>query len=228
MKANTSTSQKIGVAIFIIGAIYMFGLGWLYSWKMVPAVNQYGAEAMNGWFGLLWALSVPMGCFIVAIGAALTARAERRLIGFLSLLLVLCVVWQIVGTTRHMIPALFGIDGGLITLFFIGITWQWASIRPTLSGTAKTGSDLRMIGFIFFVMTAWQLCGIFGIARFVLRPDLADKFSVPISATIDSASQISILLALGWGFNYFGQLLSHPTRAAETNVKKVSETATAD
>jgi len=39
MKANTSTSQKIGAAIFAIGAIYMFGLGWLYSWRVVPAAN---------------------------------------------------------------------------------------------------------------------------------------------------------------------------------------------
>jgi len=27
---KTSTSQKIGSAIFAIGTIYMFGLGWLY------------------------------------------------------------------------------------------------------------------------------------------------------------------------------------------------------
>lgn len=39
MKANTSTSQKIGAAIFTIGAIYMFGLGRLYSWQVVPAAN---------------------------------------------------------------------------------------------------------------------------------------------------------------------------------------------
>ena len=36
MKANTSTSQKIGAAIFAIGAIYMFGLvllvlGWEFT-----------------------------------------------------------------------------------------------------------------------------------------------------------------------------------------------------
>ena len=39
MKTNTSTSQKIGSAVFAIGAAYLFGLGWLYSWWVVPAAN---------------------------------------------------------------------------------------------------------------------------------------------------------------------------------------------
>ncbi len=37
MKTETSTSQKTGWVIFAIGVVYMFGLGWLYSWRMVPA-----------------------------------------------------------------------------------------------------------------------------------------------------------------------------------------------
>ena len=47
MKSKTSTSQKIGTALFAIGAVYMFGLGWLYSWRMVPAANQFGSDALS-------------------------------------------------------------------------------------------------------------------------------------------------------------------------------------
>jgi hypothetical protein len=32
MKGTTSTSQKIGWVVFWVGAVYMLGLGWLYSW----------------------------------------------------------------------------------------------------------------------------------------------------------------------------------------------------
>jgi hypothetical protein len=39
MNENTSTAQKIGWVIFLIGAVYMIGLGALYSWRMVPAAN---------------------------------------------------------------------------------------------------------------------------------------------------------------------------------------------
>jgi hypothetical protein len=127
-----------------------------------------------------------------------------------------------------MVPALFGIGGGLITLFFIGSTWQWAKTRPTLTAAAKIGSDLRMVGFIFFVLAAWDLCGIFGMANYVLRPELAEKFSVPISSTINSASGVMVLLVLGWGFSYFGQLISRRAHAVLPEIDKVPQIAAAD
>jgi len=228
MKSNTSTSQKIGLAVFTLGGVYMLGLGWLYSWWMVPAANQSGSDAYSGLLGFVWGLSVPLGAFIVAMGAALIARAERRVFLLLILLVVLFTAWQIAGTTSQMVPALFGVGGGLITLFFVGSTWQWARTRPTLSGAGKTGSDLRMVGFIFFVAAAWYLCGIFGMGNYVLRPELAEKFSVPIGSTISAASGVLILLVLGWGFTYFGQLLSRQAQAVDPEADQVPQIATAD
>jgi hypothetical protein len=228
MKSNTSTSQKIGWVVFTIGGLYMVGLGWLYSWRIVPAANQIGSDAYSGLLGFLWALSVPLGAFIVAIGAALIAKVERRVFWLLVLLLVLVPIWKIIGTTNQMVPALFGVGGGMITLFFIGSTWQWAKTRPTLTGAAKTGSDLRMVGFIFFVLAAWDLCGIFGMANYVLRPELAEKFSVPISSTINSASGVMVLLVLGWGFSYLGQLISRRAQAVLPEIDKVPQIAAAD
>ncbi len=229
MKSNTSTSQRIGWVIFVIGAIYMFGLGWLYSWKMVPMANQLGSAAYaSSLSGFMWGLSVPVGTFIVAIGAALVAKAGRHVVGLLILLLVLLAAWQIIGTTRQMIPALFGIGGGLITAFFIGSVWNWAKTRPLLTGAAQTGSDLRMVGFIFFVVAAWELCGVFGIANFVLRPELADQFSVSLGSTINSASRVNLLLALGWAFTYFGQWVSRRAYAAESEADQVPQKSAAD
>ncbi len=210
-----STSQRIGWIVFWTGAIYMLGFGWLYSWWMVPAANQSGPSAMASLVGFIWGLSVPLGAFIVAIGAALIARVERRVLGLLILLLVLAIIWKMVGTSSQMTPPLFGIGGGLITLFFIGSTWLWARTRPTLSGAAKTGSDLRMVGFIFFVVAAWNLCGILGVGNYVLRPELAARFAVPLSSTIDTASYILVLLVLGWGFTFLGQLVAHRVPAVD-------------
>ena len=218
MNNKTSTSQKIGWVIFLIGAVLMIGLGWLYSWRVVPAANLVGTEAYSGLLGFLWALSVPLGAFIVAIGAALIANVERRTYWLLILVLVLFTAWRFLGTTSQLVPALFGIGGGLITLFFVGSVWHWASIRPTLSGSDKTGSDLRMVGYIFFVVAAWDLCGIFSLGNFVLRPELADKFGVPLGSTINAASGVMVLLALGWGFTYFGQLKSRQGQAVEEQV----------
>ncbi len=228
MNRNTSTLQKIGWIVFLIGGIYMLGLGWLYSWRMVPAMNQSGAEAMAGVVGFMWALSVPLGAFIVAIGAALIAQVERRTFWLLILIVIVFIFWQIAGTTSQMVPALFGIGGGLIMLFFIGSAYHWARVRPTLRGSAKVGSDLSMLGRVFFVVAAWNLCGVFGVGNFVLRPDLAVKFAVPLSSTINAASGVLVLLVLGWGFNYFGQLISRQARAVEHEVDKIPQLAAAD
>ncbi len=226
MKGNTSTSQKIGWLVFLIGAVYMLGLGWMYSWWVVPAANQVGSEAYSGLVGFLWALSVPLGSFIVAIGAALIAQVGRRTFWLLILVTVLFAAWRVVGTTSQMVPALFGIGGGLITLFFLGSAWHWSRTRPTLSGSDKTGSDLRMVGFVFFVVAAWDLCGIFGMSNFVLRPELASKFDVQLGSTINAASGVMVLLVLGWGFAYFGQLKSRQGQAVE--VEGVPQIAAAD
>jgi hypothetical protein len=226
MKGSSSTSQKIGWVVFLIGALYMLGLGWLYSWWVVPAANLAGTEAYSRLRGFLWQLSVPLGAFIVAFGAALIAKVERRVLWLLILLIVLFTAWRVVGTTRQVVPALFGIGGGLITLFFVGSIWNWARIRSTLSGSDKTGSDLRMVGFVFFVIAAWDLCGLLGMANFVLRPELASKFNVPLSSTINAASGVMVLLAVGWGFTFFGQLLSRQSQASE--VERLPRVATGD
>jgi hypothetical protein len=85
-----------------------------------------------------------------------------------------------------------------------------------------------MVGFIFFVVAAWDLCGIFGMANYVLRPELAEKFAVPIGNTINSASTVLIMLVLGWGFTYFGQQISRQAQVVELKADKVPQLATAD
>ncbi len=214
MVSKTSISQKIGWVIFAIGGLYMFGLGWLFSWRVVASANQAGPQAYFNLVGSIWAWSVPLGAFVVAIGAALTSRAARGIRLLLVLLLLPFIAWRFIGTTNQMTPILFGAGGGLITLFFIGSAWRWAKSRPTLPKAVQMGSDLRIVGLIFFVVSAWDLCGIFGIANFVLRPELAGKFTVATSSTINSASGVMVLLVLGWAFTFLGQLVSRQSPAA--------------
>jgi hypothetical protein len=208
MQSKTLTSQKIGWVVFLIGALYMLGMGWLYSWWMVPATREIGPENLSGAVAFIWALSAPLGSILVVVGAALMAQVERRLFWLLIAGSLLLTVWRVIGTTSQLLPALFGIGGGLITLFFLGSVWNWARMRPTLSGPERTGSDLRMVGYVFYVIAAWDLCGLLGIGNFVLRPDLAQEFNVPLGSTINAASTILVLLVLGWAFTFFGQRMA--------------------
>ena len=42
----------------------------------------------------------------------------------------------------------------LIVVFFIGLLWNWSRSRPVLSAPEKKGSDLRMLGHVFFLIAA--------------------------------------------------------------------------
>lgn len=50
--------------------------------------------------------------------------------------------------------------------------------------------------------------------------------SVPLGSTINSASGVLVLLVLGWGFTYFGQLRSR--QAQEVEAQTIPQVAAAD
>jgi hypothetical protein len=223
------TSRTVGWILFIVGALYMLGLGWLYSWWVVPATREAGPAFIQDLVGFIWALAVPLGSVLVLLGAALLAQVERRLFWLLVVGSFIFAAWRALGTTSRMLPQLFGIGGGLITLFFLGLIWSWVKTRPSLSGPEKTGSDLRAIGYLFFVVAAWDLCGLLGIPTFLLRPEQAQSFAISASTAIGMASTILVLLVLGWAFMFFGQWVTARARseaeqpAATTDLQPAAE-----
>jgi hypothetical protein len=228
MRRYPSTSQKIGLGIFAFGAIYMIAVGWMYSWRVVPSANQVGSAAYSGILGMIWALSFPLGAFIASIGAALVAKAERRVVGLLIVMLGLFTAFNMFYSSGQMVGAIFGIGGGLITIAFLGTTWSWVRNRPSLERAGKTGSDLRMVGYIFFVIAAWYLCGLFGVGNFVLRPELADKFSITTGSTISLAYVVLVSLVVGWVFSFAGQLAAHPSKVVVPIAERTPDGIAAD
>ena len=81
-------SQKIGLAVFWIGALYMLVVGFLLSWWYVPAIKEVGFDSLcfPGAMTLFWSISAPLGAVLVAIGASLYASVERHRIWFPSVM----------------------------------------------------------------------------------------------------------------------------------------------
>lgn len=184
----------------------MLVLGFAASWWFVPAIRAVGMDrlAAPGAVTILWAVSAPLGALLVAIGGGLYARAKGRFIVLLIIgslvLIAVTALWPV----RRPVPALFGIDGGLITLFFLGLLWNWARARPGLSIQERRAADLSMGGHVCFVVAAWYLCGLLGAPTFALRPELMEEYGTVSSAAI-LGSMISVYLAIGWAFMYAGQ-----------------------
>jgi len=112
------TSRTVGWVLFGIGVLYMVGLGWFYSWWVVPATREAGPAYIQDLVGFVWALAVPLGSVLVLLGAALLAQVERRLFLILIVGSIVFAAWRVIGTSSRLLPPLFGAGGGLITLAF--------------------------------------------------------------------------------------------------------------
>jgi hypothetical protein len=202
-----ATSQKAGWMIFGIGALYMLLMGWLSSWWVVPVIRHSGLAGLPGTaFFFVWQLAAPVGALLVAIGAAFVGRVERsRKVVIIGGSLVV-VIWLIIsmGAIKQVIPPIFGLGGGLITLAFLGALWDWAKLRPGLSTAARTGADFGMTGQVFFLIAAWYLCGLLGAPTFLLRPEQAMTI-IPENSAISLGTTILICMTLGSAFTF----LSH-------------------
>ena len=101
-------------------------------------------------------------------------------------------------------PVLFGVGGGLILLFFVALSWRWARLRPGLSARERTPADLRMASHVFYFIAAWGLCGALGTPLFGLSPSRMQEFDTqPMAITL--ATEVMILLVLGWGCAYLAE-----------------------
>ena len=202
MAGSTTISQKVGIALCIVGAASMAVIGWLSSWWVVPVVRNVGmAQYPDQQFFLLWSISTPVGALLVTIGAALTTQVNRRRI--LSIIAggVAITLWMTMGSVSNIIPAVFGIGGGVIMLFFLGTVIHWIRFRPGLSDTGKLGADLHVVGQMFSIIAAWYLCGLLGAPIYLLRPEHASGGAISLATTILGC------LVLGWGFTFFGNRL---------------------
>jgi hypothetical protein len=209
MQSETVMPQKIGLVLFWVGAVFMFAVGFLSSWWVVPAIRESGFNNLTapGGVTLFWGISAPLGAMLAAIGAGMYARIGCRIsivmvLGSLAVI-ALSAMWPV----RTVVPALFGINGGLITLFFLGLVWNWGRSRASLPAGERLGSDLSMAGHVFFLIAAWFLCGLLGAPNFTLRPELLEEYGT-LSGAASMGSLVSVFLVLGWGFTFFGHRIS--------------------
>lgn len=182
----------------------MLLMGWLSSWWVVPIIRQSGLEGLPGTaFFFIWQLAAPVGALLVAIGAGYAARAERSRKVVIIGGSLLVTTWLVVsmGAIKQVIPSIFGIGGGLISIAFLGAVWDWARSRPGLSNAARTGADFGIAGQVFYLIAAWYLCGLLGAPSFLLRPEQALTI-LPESAAISMGTTILICMTLGSVFTF--------------------------
>jgi len=204
-------AKIIGLIIFWLSIAYMVGLGFGASWWMVPTYRNLSPTQISEtiWAGdslffLIWSLSIPVGSILAGVGLLIYARAKGSHIWLfgvgVTLLLVLIGFLPIPG----YYPPVFGIGGGLILALFLITLWFWAKKRPSLEGSARAAADFQLVGYVFFLVAAWYLCGLFGPPAYLLNSEKVQEFG-SLQGAQSQAVQIIIYLIFGWLFTFLSQ-----------------------
>lgn len=149
---------------------------------------------------MVWAYSFKLGVFLTMLGAFLHTSVEKRRFR-----------WLVVAGLAYLVMAylpipgpysiFFGIGGVTITILILLTIYQWQMLRKPLAETATASEDLRLIGYFFFAMATYNLCGLMGISAFALRPEKMIQYGLqPRAASF--ASHVMTELVSGWLFTY--------------------------
>jgi hypothetical protein len=203
-------SQKLGLAIFLAGALYLFVGGWLVNWWVVPMYKFTAPEQISQtvWapgspLFYLWAFAPIGGALLVAIGMLLRTEPKNTwMAAIASALIILSAMFP--ETMGYSVTG-FGLLGLMITLLFIAIVWYWGKNRVTLVGPAKTAADFQLIGYIFFFMASISVCALLGYPihtnpGLYFPEKVIDAGSLPKMYAL--GIKIGAYLVLGFFFNF--------------------------
>jgi hypothetical protein len=162
-------------------------------------------------FFAFWGLSVPLGSIITSLGLALYIRLEKlRILIFVVCSLVL-LAWLGFWSQSIVYPALYGVGGGIILISFCISIWSLVRTRMMSNGNTKIFFDLRAIAYIFFVITAWGMCGLLGVPSFGLRPEQVVEYNTQ-SLIITMGAKVLVCFSLGWIFLALSQYTEYRSK----------------
>lgn len=158
---------------------------------------------------LIFAYAFKLGVVLLLIGGALKTKMESRGVWLFAIggVVYLALSYIPIGYS----PLFFGVQGIAILLLFLLIFWLWMKKRPELDELAKTAGDYRIVGYFFFIVATWNLCGIFGLAAFALKPEIMIEHGLQPNA-ITMTSHVMIELLLGWLFVSIAMYKENPTQ----------------
>lgn len=147
---------------------------------------------------VIWGYSFKLGVFFTLLGTLLYTPMMFRRFGLLTIggIIYLLLAFAPIPGPYSMF---FGIGGGVITVLFLLMIYWWLANRKKMKATTITFEDYRMIGYFFFAMATYNLCGLMGVSAFALQPEKMIQYGLQARAA-SYASHVLIELVLGWLF----------------------------
>lgn len=191
---------------FLLNAIfgrYLVLPGYLAGLEQGAATLEGASQVVSGWKiarYLLWAYSFKLGIYSIVLGAVLRTKmsSARKWAIAIGGFIYIAFAYLPLPSPSSII---FGIAGGLMTLFMIFTLSRWANERDQLEEHQRSTSDYRMAGYFFFGMATYTLCPLMGVKAFALAPEKMIQYGLQQEAA-SFAFHILIELVLGWLFTF--------------------------
>ena len=148
----------------------------------------------------------PMGVGFCLSGVALMGGKDKLhplifvVLAALSILIIM-FIHKVLGVAQS--PAYFGTGGITLLVLMVVSIWFWGKYRATCPNVSKNAIDLQAIGYLFFGLAAWNLCGVGGPPGFALYPE---KMLV-LEPKFFAVAQLKVVMAffvLAWIFTALG------------------------
>ena len=190
--------------LFLVNAIfgrYIVLPGYLASLDQGQATVESVSQSVSAWKiirYLLWAYSFKLGIYLIILGAALRTgmAASRKWAVAIGGFVYIAFAYMPLPSPASIV---FGVAGGLMTLFMIYSFLRWAGERDRLQDDQRTRSDYRMAGYFFFAMATYTLCPLMGVKAFALAPEKMIQYGLQGEAA-SFAFHVLVELVLGWLF----------------------------
>lgn len=207
-------NKKISIILIGLGSLFLlyaiFGRylvlpGYLATLEQGQTTLESASQTVSAWKVmryLLWAYSFKLGMYFIILGATLMTNmpSTRKWVFAIGGLIY-------IGFAYAPLPApssfIYGIAGGLMTVFIIFIFIRWANERDQLQNDQQKASDFRTAGYFFFAMATYTLCPFMGVKAFALSPEKMILYGLQAEAA-SFAFHILVELVLGWFFTFLG------------------------
>ena len=153
-----------------------------------------------------------MGIVLTFIGSSVVANVKSALIWIITAggLAILALI--IISPFPSTSSIFFGISGSVIILLWLGIVIIWGKRRVYFTDDEAAITDLKMLGYMFFALATWFICGLSTMHTFTFYPDEISYLEIQENA-IGIIYLVMSFLVLGWFFTFLGQYKSHKQQA---------------
>jgi hypothetical protein len=187
----------------------------LRSLPVDTLMQQHGPASLKY---LAFAFGFPLGIGVSLLGALTGSES-----GTGRYWIVLCAV-LLAASAASLVPALwgrqlssifFGNGGYIIMVLVLASIWYWGRYRARMPQAQRSAVDLQGIGYLFFAVAVWNICGAATMPSFALEPDMMLAMESQAFA-IGQMKAIMVLFILGWIFTLLGLRLAGRQRVIDS------------